>query len=270
MSWHDMNENVLACPVLAEAISVVYGHPTTRIRAGFCHGVMSTLRSAPFTSPRALPFLHVPVQLRRKSVHADAITTPVPGSTRSLKPTELIPVPPGRAVEGADGGRCFDVLVLEVDVSGVMSPCVSSVLCSANPWPDTADDWQSGTRKRPSLVSLSARGMSTSGFVTAFRVRGVVSMTREQTWHRDGDGQWPAALEDMIRTQWPSPCVEPGVQYVANLGHTVHVYSNSHPRRAPPGLYLASKLGTISWSQYHGQDFMLLQEWEVESVGVRV
>jgi len=78
--------------------------PTRRVHASLC--------PAPQTPPG---FLCIAVQLRRQPVHADAITTPVSGSTRSLKPTELIPIPPARSVEGADGGKSFDVLILEVD-----------------------------------------------------------------------------------------------------------------------------------------------------------
>lgn len=124
--------------------------------------------------------------------------------------------------------------------------------------------WQSGTQKRPSREALLARGMSGLNFDTAYRVRGVVRMTRQQTVHRQCDGQWPKALATMIRTEWPEACVHPGLLYLTKLGHAVHVYTNSNPRRAPPRLYLASRKGTISWSQYCGAHFMLLQEWDVE------
>ena len=188
------------------------------------------------------------------------------------KPTELIPIPPGRSVAGVDGGKSFDVLILEVHPPRSMVS-VRRVLwgvwhaCSALSLPlwSVSVHRQSGTQKRPSREALLARGMSGTNFLTAYRVRGVVCMTRQQTFHRKCDGQWPTALESMIRTEWPDACVHKGLLYLSQLGRTVHVYTNSNPRRAPPGLYLASRKGTIAWSQYYGAHFMLLQEWEVES-----
>ena len=95
---------------------MVCATPTARVRAGDCRPVVSTPPCVPRTPQTPnLEFVCIAVQLRRQPVHADAITTPVPGSNRSLKPTELIPIPPARSVEGADGGKSFDVLILEVD-----------------------------------------------------------------------------------------------------------------------------------------------------------
>ena len=256
-----MNTSLRGHP--SHVILLVCVQPTTRVHAGHCHGVQYAPRSVPETPPNALGFLRIPVQLRRLPVHAVAMTTPVCGSTLSLKPTELIPIPPARGVEGDAGGGSFDVLVLEVDLPHLPAArCPLSARCRS-----LRVLGQSRTRMRPSPEALLARGMSRSNFRTAYRVRGVVCMTRQQTFHRGGDGLWPPRLESMIRSEWPPSCIEAGLEYLQSLGQTVHVYTNSNPRRAPPGLYLASRLGTMSWSRYCSTEFMLLREGEVESAG---
>ena len=82
----------------------------------------------------------------------------------------------------------------------------------------------------------------------------------------DQSSTWPAELEALIRAEWPSPVVGPGLAYLRDIRHStaVHVYRNCLARAAPPGLYMVCRPGTTSWSTYAGQDLTLLGECEVQ------
>ena len=127
--------------------------------------------------------------------------------------------------------------------------------------------WQSGTRNAPTAGALATRGLTGRGFTCAYRVLGVVRMQHRCTVTRpDQSSTWPAELEALIREEWPSPVVGPGLAYLRDIRHStaVHVYRNCLARAAPPGLYMVSRPGTTSWSTYAGQDLTLLGECEVQ------
>ena len=81
---------------------------------------------------------------------------------------------------------------------------------------------QSATRKVPTAGALATRGLTGRGFTCAYRVLGVVHMQhRFNVTHPDKSSGWPAELEALIRTEWPSALVGPGLAYSRDIRHVV-------------------------------------------------